>query len=229
MTSMNFLKFEYTLRLAAGSLIMLEITDSLKIYWLGHASFKLDAGERPIYIDPRNVKKDKASLILITHSHFDHLSSDDIKKIQADDTILVATKDSATKLKGDVRTIEPGDSLELGGIHVEAIASYNVGKTFHPKSSGWVGYILTIDGKRIYHAGDSDSIPEMKPLVVDVALLPVGGTYTMTAEEAAEVANEFKPKTVVPMHWGEIVGTRADAERFRDLFDGETVILEPES
>jgi len=208
---------------------MLEISDRLRIYWLGHASFRIEAGEKVIYIDPWNVKKDKAHFILITHSHFDHLSLDDIRKIQTDDTILVATKDSATKLKGDVRTIKPGDNLELEGIHIEAIASYNVGKSFHPKSSEWVGYNLTTEGKRIYHAGDSDATAEMKGLIVDIALLPVGGTYTMTAEEAAGAANEFKPKIAVPMHWGEIVGSRADAERFRELFNGETVILEPET
>ncbi len=208
---------------------MLKIEDRVSLHWLGHASFKLDARGRLIYFDPWKVKKDRASLILITHSHFDHLSLDDVRKIQTKETTIVATKDSASKLRGDVRIIAAGDSIDVEGVGVEAVPSYNIGKNYHPKTSGWVGYILTIDGVKIYHAGDTDAIEEMKKLEVDVALLPVGGTYTMTAEEAAGIANEFKPKISIPMHWGSIVGSEADAHRFRDLFQGKTVILKPEA
>jgi L-ascorbate metabolism protein UlaG (beta-lactamase superfamily) len=208
---------------------MLELSENLKLFWLGHASFRLEADGKTIYFDPWKVKKDKADLIFITHSHFDHLSLDDIRKVQKKETVIVATRDSATKLKGDVKVLRPGDNIEIEGIRIEAVPSYNVGKNFHPKANGWVGYIVTINGKRLYHTGDSDAISEMRGLSVDVALLPIGGTYTMTAEEAADIANEFKPKLVVPMHWGEIVGSKVDAERFRELFNGETVILEPES
>jgi L-ascorbate metabolism protein UlaG (beta-lactamase superfamily) len=208
---------------------MFEVTPRIKLYWLGHASFKLDADGKLIYFDPWNVKKDKANLILITHSHFDHLSLDDVRKIQTKETVIVATKDCASKLSGDVRIISAGDNIEIEVVKVEAIPSYNIGKNYHPKTSGWVGYIVTVDGIRIYHAGDTDALDDLKKLKVDIALLPVGGTYTMTADEAAGIANEFKPKIAIPMHWGSIVGSESDAHRFRDLFEGKTVILKPEN
>jgi len=207
---------------------MLTVSDNIKIFWIGHASFRIETEGKNIYLDPWKVTKGTADIILITHSHFDHLSLDDIKKVRTDKTVIVATRDSSSKLKGDVRIVKPGDSIEIDGIKVEAIPSYNIGKSFHPKANGWVGYLLSTSGKRIYHAGDTDAISEMKKLSVDVALLPVGGAYTMTAEEAAKIANEFKPAVVVPMHWGDIVGSKADAERFRELFNGNTEILERE-
>lgn len=207
---------------------MLKIEDGITLTWLGHASFKLIAGERVVYIDPWRVKKDEADLVLITHPHFDHLSPDDVRKVQKKETLVVVTLDSASRLKGNVRIVKPGDKIEIGDLGIEAIPAYNIGKSYHPRANGWVGFIITLGGKRIYHAGDTDAIPEMKKLSVDVALLPIGGTYTMTAEEAAGIANEFKPKVVVPMHWGTIVGSEMDARRFKGLFKGETSILRPE-
>jgi L-ascorbate metabolism protein UlaG (beta-lactamase superfamily) len=207
---------------------MLKISDNIILTWLGHASFKLEAGDKTIYIDPWKVKKGEADLILITHSHFDHLSLDDVRRIQKKDTVIITTKDSASKLKGDIRTVKPGDNVEIDDIQIQAVPAYNIGKNYHPKTNGWVGFVITLDGKKIYHAGDTDAIPEMKKISVDTALLPIGGTYTMTAEEAAQIANEFGPKLVVPMHWGTIVGSEADAERFKGLFKGETRILKPE-
>lgn len=142
--------------------------------------------------------------------------------------MIVATKDSTSKLKGDIRTIKPGDEITVDDIRIRTIPAYNIGKSYHPKVNGWMGFVITANGKRIYHAGDTDAIPEMKRLSVDVALLPIGGTYTMTADEAADIANEFKPTLAIPMHWGTIVGSKADAERFNKLFKGETNILQPE-
>ncbi|MBI2485823.1 MAG: MBL fold metallo-hydrolase [Deltaproteobacteria bacterium] len=208
---------------------MLKVSDNITLSWLGHASFKLKAGEKIIYIDPWKVKKDEADLILITHSHFDHLSPDDVRRIQKKETVIVTTRDSASKLKGDIRIVKPGDKITVDDIEIETIPAYNIGKSYHPKTNGWVGFVVGLGGLKIYHAGDTDKIPEMKKLNVDIALLPIGGTYTMTAEEAAEIANEFKPKSVVPMHWGAIVGSKADAERFSKFFTGETHILQPEN
>jgi L-ascorbate metabolism protein UlaG (beta-lactamase superfamily) len=208
---------------------ILKINDNITLTWLGHASFKLNKGEKTIYLDPWKVKKGElADLILITHSHFDHLSPDDVRRIQKKETVIVATKDSTSKLKGDIRTIKPGDEITFDDIRINTIPAYNIGKSYHPKVNGWLGFVITANGKRIYHAGDTDAIPEMRRLSVDVALLPVGGTYTMTAEEAADIANEFKPTSAIPMHWGTIVGTKADAERFKKLFKGETNILQTE-
>ncbi len=200
-----------------------------KIHWLGHATTRIDA-EKVIYIDPWKLKEGakKADIILITHDHFDHCVPSDVKKIQGADTTIVTVKDCAGKLKGDVKIVKPGDKVNVKGIEIEAVPAYNVNKDFHPKSKGWVGFIVTINGVRIYQAGDTDMTEEMKKLNVDIALLPVGGTYTMTANEAATAANIFKPKVVIPMHWGDIVGSRSDAETFKKSFIGETVILSPE-
>ena len=194
------------------------------IKWLGHASFKL-TGEKTIYIDPfKMTETEPADIILLTHEHFDHCSPEDIKKIQAEKTVIVCPENCAAKLSGNIKTIKPGESIDVEGIKIEAIPSYNIDKfrepgvPFHPKDLNGIGCIITINNKRIYHAGDTDFIPEMKDLKdIDVALLPVGGTYTMNAEEAAEAANTIKPKLAIPMHYSDIVGSVEDAEKFKEL------------
>ena len=188
------------------------------IKWLGHAGFKIK-GEKTIYIDPFKIRDtEPADIIIITHEHFDHLSIEDIKKIQTGKTIIVTTPDCFSKVSGNIRTVTSGQTLDADGIKIEAVPAYNINKQFHPKSSGWIGVVINVNGKRIYHAGDTDSIPEMANLKnIDVALLPVSGTYVMTAEEAAEAANRIMPKVAVPMHYGSIVGTSADAEKFKKL------------
>ena len=205
------------------------------IHWLGHASFRIE-NDKTIYTDPYELKgkPPKADLILITHDHFDHCSPDDVAKLVKDDTVIVTIAAAAKKLKGDVRVVKPGESLVVHGVPIETVPAYNVNKfrspgmPFHPKESGHVGFIITVGGKRIYHAGDTDVIPEMDDIEADIALLPVGGTYTMTADEAAEAANRIKSKVAVPMHHSDIVGSVKDAERFRDLCEMEVAILSPE-
>lgn len=195
-----------------------------KIDWLGHSSVKI-GGRKVIYIDPWKLKDgEKADLILISHSHYDHLSPEDVKKIQKADTVIVATEDSASKLTGDVRTLKPGENLTAHGIRVEAVPSYNRNKAFHPKASQWIGFVFTVEGKRIYYGGDTDFIPEMKEIKADIAILPVGGTYTMTAEEAAQAVDLIKPETAIPIHYDDIVGSLEDAKRFRDLCKVPVVI-----
>jgi L-ascorbate metabolism protein UlaG (beta-lactamase superfamily) len=174
------------------------------------------------------MSSEPADVIFITHDHYDHLDLDDIKKIQKEGTTIVTTEDGAKKLSGNIKTIKAGDTLTVDEIQVEAVPAYNIGKDFHPKASGWVGFILTIGGQRIYHPGDTDLIPEMDSIETDIALLPVGGTYTMTAEEAAEAANKIKPKIVVPMHFGTIVGSIEDAEKFKEKCEVPVQILTPE-
>jgi len=198
------------------------------VHWLGHAAFKL-TGERVVYIDPWQLKDgEPADIILITHGHYDHCSAEDVAKIRRPTTVVVATADCASKLPGPVQTVKPGDKLTAAGVSIEAVPAYNLDKDFHPRREGWVGYVVTLNGQRIYHAGDTDHIPEMDALHVDVALLPAGGKYTMTAAEAAEAANAFRPAVAVPMHWGTIVGNEADAARFRQLCQVPVEVLRPE-
>ncbi len=200
-----------------------------KITWLGHDGFKINASQT-IYIDPFDLKGElePADVICITHDHYDHCSPGDVAKILREDTVIIAAENCRGKLKGDVRWVRPGDKVTIKDLTVEAIPAYNVNKKFHPREAGGVGYILTMDSTKIYHAGDSDPIPEMEGLDVDIAMLPVSGVYVATAEEAVEAANMINPKTIIPMHYGSIVGSRADAERFKELWPGEVVIMEPQ-
>lgn len=199
-----------------------------QITWLGHDSFRI-SNDKVIYIDPYQIKGGPpADLILVTHDHYDHLSVDDIKKLRKEDTVVVTTPAAARKLAGPVRTVKPGDKLSVRGIDVEVVPAYNTNKKFHPKEAGGVGFIVIVDGERIYHAGDTDVIPEMKGLKVDTALLPVSGTYVMTAEEAAKAAEMIQPKQAIPMHYGTIVGSEADAQRFQKLSPVPVRILKPE-
>lgn len=191
------------------------------IHWLGHDTFRI-AGEKIIYTDPFKIRKeDTADIILITHDHYDHCSPEDVRKIQGPQTVIVAPDDCAKKLSGTIKTVKPGARITVEGIEIEAVPSYNTNKTFHPKENGWVGYIFTVSGKRIYLAGDTDHIPEMKTFRADIALLPVSGTYVMTADEAAEAALDINPGVAVPMHFGAIVGSDEDANKFADRLKGK--------
>ncbi|MGQ9617529.1 MAG: MBL fold metallo-hydrolase [Candidatus Aminicenantia bacterium] len=192
-----------------------KILNSIK--WYGHAAVMVKT-EKTIYFDPYELptNAEKADIILITHEHYDHFSSDDIKKIQKENTIFVSTPDVIAKIKGEKREIFPGKTIEISGIKITAVPAYNINKRFHPKERNWVGYVVEIEGVRIYHAGDTDFIPEMKRLgKIDIAFLPVGGTFTMDAKEAAEAANAISPSVAVPIHWGSIVGSEKDAEEFK--------------
>jgi len=195
----------------------------IKFDWLGHAAFRIEKYKK-IFIDPFQLKiKDSADIVLVTHDHFDHCSVEDIEKIISKETIIVAAekcKRELEELKNKISKIiyvKPNEKLNFEKIVIETFPAYNVNKKFHPKDSNYVGYIIEIDGIRIYHAGDTDLIPEMKDLKVDIALLPVGGTYTMDYKEAAEAVKIIKPKVAIPMHYGSIVGSEEDAKKFKEL------------
>jgi len=202
--------------------------NGVKIAWLGHDSFRISNG-KTVYIDPYQLKASgKADVLLISHEHFDHLSLDDIKKVASSNTSVVTASQCSNELKKvkvkEVVVVKPGDRVNVQGIDVEAVPAYNTnkinpstGKPFHPKEDNKVGFVVTVNNVRIYHAGDTDAIPEMSKIKTDIALLPVSGTYVMTAEEAAQAAKMIKPKIAIPMHYGAIVGSVKDAEKFKAL------------
>ena len=200
----------------------------IKIKWLGHDSFSL-VGNVTIMVDPfKMAKQEKADLILISHNHFDHLSVGDIKNISTKDTSIVAAKECIDMLKGfDFKEkigISPGEEKTVKGIKIKSIPAYNITKInpdtkkpFHPKEDNKVGFLFELNGITIYHAGDTDLIPEMSDLKPDIALVPVSGTYVMTAQEAAKAVEKIKPKIAIPMHYGVIVGSEKDAIEFKQL------------
>ena len=199
------------------------------IHWLGHDSFRID-GDVTIYIDPWKLVAGNppADLILVTHEHSDHFSPDDIDLIRTPQTELVAIATVAAKLSGQIHTVKPGDRLTVCGVEIEVLPAYNRVKKFHPREKGHVGYVLTVGGQRIYHAGDTDAIPEMHGLKPDIALIPVSGTYVMDADEAVEAVKLLQPGLAIPMHYGAIVGSETDALRFQQLSPAPVQILEQE-
>ena len=202
------------------------------IHWFGQAAVKIDAGDQVIYIDPYRIKKkDKADIVLITHSHSDHLSPADVSKVLTENTVLIAPKDCIQQLeelsKSKVIVLEPGENFTVKGILIEAVPAYNiVKKEFHPKKNKWVGYVMSIEGVRIYHSGDTERIPEMKDFSCDIAMLPLGQTYTMNSvKEAAESAQDVKAKIAIPIHYGLYEGTAEDAEEFKEILADKIEVI----
>lgn len=185
-------------------------------------SIRITSRVGTIYVDPLEIANDAhdADYILITHDHYDHFSPEDIRKVAKADSILVVPEKMADKTQevaGDVEkieTVKPGVYQELNGLEFETVSAYNLLKPFHPKSADWVGYVLRIDGKRIYIAGDTDATKEAKAVKCEVALVPIGGTYTMDAKKAAELVNAIRPNVAIPVHYGNIVGRPSDGDVF---------------
>lgn len=204
------------------------------IRWLGHSSFMIESKEgQIIYIDPYKTDSEViADYIFITHTHYDHLSIKDVLRVSNRETVIFAPLDAKPKLKdfsGKTIYVEPNNIYQHEDLLVYTKHAYNIETSFHPMSNNWVGFIIEIDGKRYYHAGDTDLIDELKDIDdIFVAMLPVGGTYTMDAEKAAELANIIRPRYAIPMHYGSVVGDEKDAERFKKLFNGETIIMKKE-
>ena len=180
-------------------------------------------GSCVLYFDPFQIGEEKhdADLILITHSHYDHFDPDSIRRICKAETVFVAPCSMekemlGTAAPGQLLLMNPGESRQAGDVLIEAVPAYNVGKPFHPKSNQWNGYVATLDGIRYYVAGDTDAVDALSSVSCDVALLPIGGKYTMTAKEAAELTNKIRPQMVIPTHYGSIVGKPGDAKVFAE-------------
>jgi L-ascorbate metabolism protein UlaG (beta-lactamase superfamily) len=190
-----------------------------KIEWLGHDSFRL-TGEKVVYVDPWQIQTGRhdADVVLITHDHYDHFVVEDIDKVRNASTLVVGPEQIRGKIEGNIKLVKRGDKVEANGVPVEVVAAYNVQPDrlkFHPNQYGGVGYIITLNGKRIYHTGDTDAIPEMDDVRCDVLLVPVSGTFVCTADEAVEIVKKVKPAKAIPMHWETIVGTWEDANDFK--------------
>ena len=191
---------------------------------LYHSSIRINK-EKTIYIDPFKIDRNynDADIIFITHDHYDHYSEEDIDKVINENAVIVIPEELLTKVlknginKNAIITVEPNQKYMVQGIKFETVPAYNTNKTFHPKENDWVGYVIEINGVKYYIAGDTDITEENKKVKCDVAFVPVGGTYTMNFEEAAQLVNEIQPKVAVPIHYGSVVGTKQDAEKFVKL------------
>ena len=178
-----------------------------------------------VCFDPFRMKEEPkdADYILITHDHMDHFSPEDLKKTAGENCILIVPQKLEAQAKKEagfvkeIRTVEPARSYEIEGLRFETVPAYNTLKPFHQRSAGWVGYILEADGQRIYVAGDTDAVKEARAVKCDIAMVPVGGTFTMNAKKAAELVNEIRPAVAIPTHYGGIVGSREDAKEFAAL------------
>ncbi len=204
--------------------------NNIEFNWLGHDGFKLvTADNKVVYIDPYKIsevhhKKNDAEIVLISHNHFDHLSIEDLRHVINEKTMIIAASECIEKLKQEgfknVKNVEPGQKIEERGVSIEIVPAYNTNKNFHPKDDRKIGFIFSFDKMvKIYHAGDTDKIPEMSEFKPDIALVPVSGVYVMSADEAADAVNNLiKPsKLAIPMHYGTIVGSLDDANKFKTL------------
>ncbi len=187
--------------------------------WFRQAAYRWQGDGPVVYIDPWGVNDDvPADLIFLTHAHYDHYQPHEIERLSTPSTKLVAPYDIARELKGDVTPVTPGESHEVGGVRFTTVPAYNIAEErldMHPKVNGWVGYVLELGGSTYYHAGDTDALPELETLDTDVAMVPIGGTFTMDYQEAAGLVKAMEPQLAVPMHYGFVVCSPSHAQLFR--------------
>lgn len=195
----------------------------MKISINAHASVRLETNAGIIYFDPFSIKSSvgDADYIFVTHSHFDHFSPENIEKVANENTVFVIPKSMLAEMNGidkeRVIALSPSDKCTLGGLVVEAVPAYNTNKPMHRAEYGWLGYVVTVDGQRVYVCGDTDATNEGESVKCDIAFIPVGGTYTMDAREAADFTNKMKPGMAVPYHYGSIVGDISCGDVFESL------------
>ncbi len=226
--SLIFLVLSFSLKSAFSGEVEMGVE---KLHWLGHASLRYD-GEKIIYFDPWKLAKNskKADIIFISHEHYDHFSKEDLTLIGTSDTVIITDRSVAGQLADrdiifkEVKRMSPGENYEVSGIKIKAVPAYNINKEFHTKKSQKTGFVVDIGNLIIYQAGDTDKIPEMADVRCDIALLPVGGIYTMNAQEAAQATLIIKPKIAIPIHYGDIVGFSADGLKFAELLKGKVEV-----
>ena len=196
-----------------------------------HSSIRV-ADDKVIYFDPFKIEEERhdADVVFITHSHYDHLDPESIEKVAGEDTLFVLPRSceqdamNAGLSEAKCRFLVPGESILVKGLEVRGIPAYNMGKDFHPMKNRWLGYVVTIGGKRIYVMGDTDDNPYTRNAQFDVLFIPVGGKYTMNHEDAAFYVNEMQPELAIPTHYGSIVGRKDDGEKFKNLVEGDTKV-----
>ena len=183
-----------------------------------------------VYVDPFKINKEyhDADYVFFTHSHYDHFSPEDIEKVKKENTVFIVTEDLKEKAedlygKKNILVVKPNEDYHVSDFDFKTTYAYNVNKAFHPKENKWVGYLIQINNKTYYIAGDTDNIEEIQDIECDEAFIPIGGTYTMNYKEAAELANVIKAKVVIPTHYGSIVGDKEDAIKFKELVEGKEV------
>ena len=189
------------------------------VTWFRQAAFRWQGDGPVVYVDPWGVQDDvPADVILITHAHFDHFQPHEIERLRTPATKLIAPHDVAAELSGEVTAVEPGLAVEADGLKIQTVPAYNTAEErldMHPRKNRWVGYVFELDGRSFYHAGDTDALPELESLDPDVAMVPIGGTYTMDWQEAAGFVKAMQPKMAVPMHYGFVVCSPSNAGRFK--------------
>lgn len=178
--------------------------------------------DKVIYFDPYKIKEDKhdADIIFITHDHYDHLDTESINKIKKDNTVIIAPQSIENSIKNievkDYIYLKPDDEINIDDINIKAVRAYNIEKPFHPKESNWLGYIVSIKGITYYIAGDTDKTKEAENVVCDIALIPIGGHFTMDVEDATELVKIINPKIVIPTHYGSIIGDINEGKRLKN-------------